>query len=164
MHIADVSKGMLGANGIVGGGPPLACGAALSAKVRQTGGVAVAFFGDGAFNQGTTLEWMNLASVHQLPVFFVLEDDSYAESTASAWSVGGHDPMRRAEGFGFPGVRVDGHDFFAVHRSANEAIARIRTGEGPRFAHIEFTGYYGRFEGDAMTYRPPARWPKNERS
>src|SRR5689334_20862094 len=69
MHIADLSKGMLGANGIVGGGPPLACGAALSAKVRKTGGVAVAFFGDGAYNQGTTLESMNLASVYQLPVY-----------------------------------------------------------------------------------------------
>ena len=79
MHIADISKGMLGANGIVGGGPPLACGAALSAKVRKTGGVAVAFFGDGAFNQGTTLESMNFASVYQLPVYFVMEDNGYAE-------------------------------------------------------------------------------------
>jgi pyruvate dehydrogenase E1 component alpha subunit len=155
MHIADVGKGMLGANGIVGGGPPLACGAALAAKERKTGGVAVAFFGDGAFNQGTTLESMNLASVYQLPVFFVLEDNGYAETTSSKWSIGGHNPVRRAEGFGIPGERVDGHDFFAVYRSAQEAVQRMRNGGGPQFVHIEFTRYYGHFEGDAMTYRPP---------
>lgn len=155
MHIADIDKGMLGANGIVGGGPPLACGAALAAKVRKTDDVAVAFFGDGAFNQGTTLESMNFASVHQLPVFFVLEDNGYAESTASAWSIGGHDPARRAEGFGLPAHRVDGHDFFAVCRAAREAVARLRAGGRPEFLHIEFTRYYGHFEGDQMTYRPP---------
>ena len=155
MHIADIRKGMLGANGIVGGGPPLACGAALSAKVRKTGGVAVAFFGDGAFNQGTTLESMNFASVYQLPVYFVMEDNGYAESTASSWSIGGHNPVRRAEGFGIPGERVDGHDFFAVYRAAKEAVDKMRAGQGPQFIHIEFTRYYGHFEGDAMTYRPP---------
>lgn len=155
MHIADISKGMLGANGIVGGGPPLACGAALAAKVRRTNDVAVAFFGDGGFNQGTTLESMNLAAVYALPVFFVLEDNGYAESTASAWSIGGHNPVRRAEGFGIPGNRVDGHDFFAVHRAAREAVERIRAGGGPQFLHIEFTRYYGHFEGDQMTYRLP---------
>ncbi len=154
MHIADVGKGMLGANGIVGGGPPLACGAALAAKARKTGGVAVAFFGDGAFNQGTTLESMNFASVYKLPVFFVLEDNGYAETTSSHWSIGGHNPVRRAEGFGIPGERVDGHDFFAVYRAAKEAIDRARDGGGPQFLHIEFTRYYGHFEGDAMTYRP----------
>lgn len=155
MHIADISKGMLGANGIVGGGPPLVCGAALAAKVNKTKAVAVAFFGDGAFNQGTTLEAMNFASVYQLPVFFVLEDNGYAESTASSWSIGGHNPVRRAEGFGIPGVRVDGHDFFAVYRAAKEAVDRMRAGSGPQFMHIEFTRYYGHFEGDQMTYRPP---------
>jgi TPP-dependent pyruvate/acetoin dehydrogenase alpha subunit len=155
MHIADVSKGMLGANGIVGGGPPLICGAALSAKLRKTGGVAVAFFGDGAFNQGTTLESMNFASIYRLPVLFVCEDNGYAESTASSWSIGGHNPVRRAEGFGIPGVRIDGHDFFAVYRAAKEAIDKIREGGGPQFIHVEFTRYYGHFEGDAMTYRPP---------
>ncbi|HSW43208.1 MAG TPA: thiamine pyrophosphate-dependent dehydrogenase E1 component subunit alpha [Patescibacteria group bacterium] len=155
MHIADISTGMLGANGIVGAGPPLACGAALAAKVQKTTAVAVAFFGDGAFNQGTTLEAMNFASVYQLPVLFVLEDNKYAETTASSWSIGGHDPVRRAEGFGIPGVRVDGHDFFAVHRAAKEAVDRMRAGGGPHFMHIEFTRYYGHFEGDQMTYRPP---------
>lgn len=163
MHIADISKGMLGANGIVGGGPPLVCGAALAAKVKKTNAVAVAFFGDGAFNQGTTLEAMNFASVYKLPVFFVLEDNGYAESTASSWSIGGHNPVRRAEGFGIPGVRVDGHDFFAVYRAAKEAVDHMRTGGGPQFMHIEFTRYYGHFEGDQMTYRPPGE-VKEERN
>jgi len=155
MHIADVSKGMLGANGVVGGGPPLACGAALGASLRSTGGVAVTFFGDGAFNQGTTLEAMNFASVLKLPVFFVLEDNGYAETTDSDWSIGGGNPALRARGFGIPGQKVDGHDFFAVYRAAEEAVNRIRAGGGPEFLHIEFTRYYGHFEGDAMTYRPP---------
>jgi TPP-dependent pyruvate/acetoin dehydrogenase alpha subunit len=162
MHIADISKGMLGANGIVGGGPPLACGAALAARVKGSKAVAVAFFGDGAFNQGTTLEAMNFASVYRLPVLFVLEDNGYAESTASSWSIGGHNPVRRAEGFGIPGVRLDGHDFFAVYRSAKEAVDRMRAGSGPEFMHIEFTRY-GHFEGDQMTYRPPGE-VKEERN
>lgn len=162
MHIADLDKGMLGANGIVGGGPPLVCGAALSSKVQGTTGVAVAFFGDGAFNQGTTLESMNFASVNQLPVLFVLEDNGYAESTASAWSMGGHNPIARAAGFGIKGVKVDGHDYFAVYRAAKEAVSSIRAGEGPQFIAIEFTRYYGHFEGDAMTYRPPGE-VKDER-
>ncbi len=154
MHIADLDRGMLGANGIVGGGAPLACGAALSAKILKTGAVAVAFGGDGASNQGTTAEAMNLASVWRLPVIFVLEDNGYAESTASAWSVGG-DPVKRAEGFGIPATRVDGHDFFAVHEAAREAVARARAGEGPSFLHLKLARYFGHFEGDGMTYRAP---------
>ena len=87
MHIADLSKGMLGANGIVGGGPPLICGRALASKIKGDGGVAVAFFGDGASNQGTTLESLNLASIWNLPAIFVAENNGYAESTSSTWSV-----------------------------------------------------------------------------
>src|SRR5947207_204979 len=87
MHIADLSKGMLGANGIVGGGPPLICGTALASKLKGNGGVSVAFFGDGGSNQGTTLESMNLASVWNLPAIFVAENNGYAESTSSTWSV-----------------------------------------------------------------------------
>lgn len=155
MHIADLDKGMLGANGIVGGGPPIACGAALSAKTLKTGGLSVTFVGDGAFNQGTTLESFNFASVNNLPVLFVLEDNGYAESTSSSWSMGGHDPVARAAGFGVKGVKVDGHDYFAVYGAAQEAVAAIRAGEGPRFIAIEFTRYYGHYEGDATTYRPP---------
>src|SRR6516165_12739919 len=108
MHIADLAKGMLGANGIVGGGPPLICGTALAAKIKGTGGVSVVFFGDGASNQGTTLESMNLASVWNLPAIFVAENNGYAETTSSTWSVASDNIADRAAGFGMPGVIVDG--------------------------------------------------------
>jgi TPP-dependent pyruvate/acetoin dehydrogenase alpha subunit len=152
MHIADLSKGMLGANGIVGGGPPLICGAALSAKTLKTGGVAIAFVGDGGSNQGTTLESYNLANVWKLPAIFVIEDNGYAEATASTWSVAGSQ-VGRAKGFGMPGYEVDGHDFFAVYDVAREVVGRARNGEGPSLVHVKFARYYGHFEGDAMTYR-----------
>jgi acetoin:2,6-dichlorophenolindophenol oxidoreductase subunit alpha len=154
MHIADLSKGMLGANGIVGGGPPLICGAALTAKVLKTGGVAVAFYGDGASNQGTTLESLNLATIWRLPAIFVCEDNGYAESTSSSYSVGGSQ-VKRGEAFGMPCQEVDGFDFFAVHEAARVAIERARNGDGPSMMHLKLTRYYGHFEGDAMTYRAP---------
>jgi acetoin:2,6-dichlorophenolindophenol oxidoreductase subunit alpha len=153
MHIADLSKGMLGANGIVGGGPPLICGTALAAKLRGTGGVSVAFFGDGASNQGTTLESMNLATVWNLPAVFVAENNGYAETTSSTWSVASDNIADRADAFGMPGVIVDGFDFFAVHEAAGQAIARAREGGGPSLLEIKFTRYYGHFEGDQQTYR-----------
>ncbi len=152
MHIADLAKGMMGANGIVGGGPPLVCGAALSAKTLGTGGVAVAFVGDGGSNQGTTLESYNLAKVWNLPVIFVVEDNGYAETTASAWSVGGSQ-TKRAAAFGMPGREVDGHDFFDVYEAAQEAIERARAGDGPSLLHVKLDRHYGHFEGDAMAYR-----------
>jgi len=154
MHIADLSKGMLGANGIVGGGPPLICGAALSSKTLKTGGVAIAFVGDGGSNQGTTLESMNLAKAWNLPAIFVFEDNGYAESTASGWSVSG-DLVERGKAYGIPSRRVDGHDFFEVWDAAREAIERARNGEGPSVIHVKLARYYGHFEGDAMTYRAP---------
>ena len=153
MHIADLSKGMLGANGIVGGGPPLICGTALAAKQQGTGGVGVAFFGDGASNQGTTLEAMNLASVWNLPAIFVAENNGYAEATAATWSVAADNIADRAAGFGMPGVIVDGFDFFAVHEAAGEAIERARDGGGPTLIEVKLTRYYGHFEGDQQTYR-----------
>jgi len=153
MHIADLSKGMLGANGIVGGGPPLICGTALAAKLKGNGGVSVAFFGDGASNQGTTLESMNLASVWNLPAIFVAENNGYAETTSSTWSVASDNIADRAAGFGMPGAIVDGFDFFAVHEAASEAIARAREGGGPTLIEMKFTRYFGHFEGDQQTYR-----------
>jgi TPP-dependent pyruvate/acetoin dehydrogenase alpha subunit len=152
MHIADLSKGMMGANGIVGGGPPLICGAALSAKTLKTGGVAIAFVGDGGSNQGTTAESMNLAKVWNLPAIFVFEDNGYAESTASSWACGG-DLVERGKAYGIPSRRVDGDDFFEVWDAAREAIERARNGEGPSVIHVKFMRHYGHFEGDAMTYR-----------
>jgi pyruvate dehydrogenase E1 component alpha subunit len=153
MHIADFAIGMLGANGIVGGGPPLICGTALAAKVQGPGGVGVAFFGDGASNQGTTLEAMNLASVWDLPAIFVAENNGYAETTSSSWSVAADNIADRAAGFGMPGVIVDGFDFFAVHEAAGEAVSRARAGGGPTLIEVKLTRYYGHFEGDQQTYR-----------
>ena len=153
IHIADLSKGMLGANGIVGGGPPLICGTALAAKIKGTGGVSVAFFGDGASNQGTTLESMNLASVWNLPAIFIAENNGYAEATSSTWSVASDNIADRAAGFGMPGVIVDGFDFFAVYETASEAVSRAREGGGPTLIEMKFTRYFGHFEGDQQTYR-----------
>ena len=154
MHIADLSKGMMGANGIVGGGPPLICGAALTAKTLKTGGVAVAFVGDGASNQGTVFESYNLAKVWNLPAIFIVEDNGYAESTGSAWSVGGSQ-VGRGKGFGLPTAEVDGSDFFAVWEASREAIERARNGGGPTLLHHRVMRYYGHFEGDATTYKDP---------
>jgi pyruvate dehydrogenase E1 component alpha subunit len=154
MHIADLDTGMLGANGIVGGGPPLVCGAALAAKIKGTGGVAVAFFGDGASNQGTTFEALNLASVWKLPAIFVAENNGYAEATAAKFSVSCEDIATRAAGFGMPGVTVDGHDFFAVYEATREAVQRARNGGGPSLVEVKLDRFYGHFEGDNQNYRP----------
>jgi len=154
MHIADLDKGMMGANGIVGAGSPLACGAALAAKFRGTRGVGVAFFGDGASNQGTTFESLNLAMVWKLPVVFIAENNGYAESTGVKWSVS-TTISARAAGFGMPAIAVDGNDFFAVYEAAGEAISRARAGNGPSLVECRTNRFFGHFEGDAMTYRPP---------
>ncbi|MDP8940707.1 MAG: thiamine pyrophosphate-dependent dehydrogenase E1 component subunit alpha [Actinomycetota bacterium] len=153
MHIADLEKGMLGANGIVGGGPPLVCGVGLSAKVRGTKQVGVSFTGDGGANQGTFLESLNLASAWDLPCIFVMENNGYAEATAQAFSSKGIDIAKRADGFSMPGIVVDGHDFFAVYEAAGEAIRRAREGGGPSLIECKVNRYFGHFEGDAQTYR-----------
>lgn len=153
MHMADFSKGMIGANGIVGAGVPLAAGAALKSRITGLDRVAVAFFGDGAINEGATLETMNLAKVLNLPMIFAMEDNGYGEATPSSWAIGG-DPMERAAGFGLQAYAVDGHDFFAVYEVAGKAIAAARKGEGPSFLYVKLSRYYGHFEGDAATYRP----------
>jgi pyruvate dehydrogenase E1 component alpha subunit len=155
MHIADVDRGMLGANGIVGGGPPMICGVGLSAKTRGTDQVGVAFTGDGGSNQGTFLESLNLAAVWNLPSIFVVENNGYAESTSPRFHQSGIDVAKRADGFGLPGVVVDGHDFFAVHEAAGEAVARARAGGGPSLIECKVLRYYGHFEGDQQTYRGP---------
>jgi len=153
MHIADLSTGMLGANGIVGGGPPLVCGVGLSAKIRGTSQVGVAFTGDGGANQGTFLESLNLAAVWDLPVVFVVENNGYAESTSSQYHQSGIDVAKRADGFGLPGVVVDGHDFFAVREAAGAAIERARSGGGPSLVECKTDRFYGHFEGDQQKYR-----------
>jgi acetoin:2,6-dichlorophenolindophenol oxidoreductase subunit alpha len=155
MHIADLDKGMLGANGIVGGGPPLVCGVGLTAKVKKTDQVAVSFTGDGGSNQGTFLESLNLAAAWHLPCVFVVENNGYAESTSSTFHQSGIDVAKRGDGFGLPGVVVDGFDFFAVHEVAGEAIRRARSGGGPSLIECKVNRYFGHFEGDQQTYRGP---------
>jgi len=155
MHIADLSKGMMGANGILGAGAPLICGAALAAKFRGKGEVGVTFVGDGASNQGTFLESLNLAAVWNLPVIFVIENNGYAESTAREYGTAVDSYVDRAAGFGVPGVTVDGTDFFTVHEAAGEVIRRAREGGGPSLLECKMVRFYGHFEGDAQTYRAP---------
>ena len=153
MHIADLDKGMLGANGIVGGGPPLVVGAALTSKTLATGAVAVAFIGDGASNQGTTFEALNMAVVLKLPAIFVFENNRIGEGTAPEYSVGSGDIAGRAAGFGLPVEKVDGTDFFAVHDAASRAVERARSGAGPAGIECEAVRFYGHFEGDPQLYR-----------
>jgi acetoin:2,6-dichlorophenolindophenol oxidoreductase subunit alpha len=153
MHIADLDRGMLGANGIVGGGPPLVVGAALSAKTLGKGTVAVAFTGDGGSNQGTTFEAMNLAVVLKLPAIFVFENNQYGEGTGVHYAVGSDDIAGRARGFGMPAVKVSGDDFFAVHEAAGEAIERAREGRGPSAIEVDTVRFFGHHSGDAQLYR-----------
>ena len=155
MHIADLEKGMMGANGIVGGGAPLVCGAGLAAKKLGTSNVSIGFIGDGGSNQGTLLESLNLASIWKLPCIFVIENNGYAEATSCKYSVACQDIADRANGFNMPGVTVDGHDFFAVYEAAGEAIRRAREGGGPTLIECKVNRYFGHFEGDAQTYRQP---------
>ena len=152
MHIADLDKGMLGANGIIGATGPLAVGAGLSARAKGENGVAVAFYGDGGSNQGLIFEAYNMANIWKLPVIFICEDNGYAEATPSSYSVAGSQ-VARANGFGMPGVEVDGFDFFAIYEATREAVERARGGEGPSLMHIKTARFYGHFVGDAQTYR-----------
>jgi TPP-dependent pyruvate/acetoin dehydrogenase alpha subunit len=153
MHIADLDVGMLGANGIVGGGPPLVVGAALTAKTLGTGKVAVCFSGDGASNQGTTFEALNMAVVLQLPAVFVFENNQYGEGTGFSYHCGSRDIAGRAAGFGLPAVKVNGDDFFEVHEAAYEAVERARSGGGPSVIEVDTCRFYGHHSGDAQLYR-----------
>jgi acetoin:2,6-dichlorophenolindophenol oxidoreductase subunit alpha len=154
MHIADTERGMLGANGIVGGGVPLATGAALTAKVLKTGGIAVSFFGDGATNEGAFHESLNLAAILRLPVLFVVENNGYGEATPVEYHVAVRDLAVRAQAYGIPGVVADGMDFFDVHAKAAEAVARARRGDGPTLLECKTYRYFGHYVGDPLTYRP----------
>jgi acetoin:2,6-dichlorophenolindophenol oxidoreductase subunit alpha len=154
MHIADVDQGMLGANGIVGAGAPIAVGAALSAKIDGKGKVAIAFSGDGACNQGTTFEAMNLAVVTQAPCIFVYENNHYSEHTGVDYAVGtAKDIASRAEAFGMKVWRADGTDFFAVHETMREVLDHVRARNGPAAVEFDTERYFGHFEGDPQRYR-----------
>lgn len=153
MHIADVELGILGANGIVGGGPPLAAGAALAAQYQGRDDIAVCFFGDGASNQGTTHEAMNLASCWKLPVVFVNENNLYGISSCTLNSMCVADIADRASAYDMPGVVVDGNDVMAVYEAALEGINRARKGEGPCLIECKTYRFRGHFEGDPCVYR-----------
>ncbi|TDG13317.1 thiamine pyrophosphate-dependent dehydrogenase E1 component subunit alpha [Seongchinamella unica] len=151
MHIADMSKGMLGANAIVGGGPPIAAGAALTARTLGNGRVSMAFIGDGASDQGTVAEALNLASVLQLPMIFMYENNHFAEFTRNPKPDGRI--AERAGAYGMPAVTLDGTDFFAVYEAVADAVQRGRQGRGPSAIEAIASRYYGHFEGDAQQYR-----------
>lgn len=153
MHIADLDCGMLGANGIVGSSIPLATGAALTAMTKKTGGVAVAFFGDGASNQGQFHEAVNLAAVWKLPVVFTIENNGYGEATPTEFVTPTEDLAVRAIAYGIPGIVVDGMDFFDVYEKAGEAIARARAGDGPSILECKTYRYFGHYVGDNLAYR-----------
>lgn len=153
MHIADVDLGILGANGIVGGGGPLAAGAALASKYKKTDDVTVCFFGDGASNQGTTQEALNLASAWKLPVVFVNENNGYGISCPQCKSMAVTDIADRAAAYDMPGVVVDGNDILAVYEAVGEAMKRARRGEGPTLVECKTYRWRGHFEGDACSYR-----------
>ncbi|QUT07495.1 thiamine pyrophosphate-dependent dehydrogenase E1 component subunit alpha [Sphingobium phenoxybenzoativorans] len=151
MHIADINKGMLGANGIVGAGAPIAVGAGITAK--STGNVSIAFSGDGACNQGTTFEAMNMAVVLKLPVIFVFENNHYSEHTGEAYAVGAESMTVRAAAFGMKAIKANGIDFFSVYDAMRELIDYCKAGNGPASIELDTERFYGHFEGDPQRYR-----------
>ena len=151
MHIADVNVGMLGANGIVGAGAPIAVGAGITAKSNGT--VSIAFSGDGACNQGTTFEAMNMAVVLKLPVIFVFENNHYSEHTGEAYAVGAESMTTRSAAFGMKAIKADGIDFFSVYYAMRELIEYCNAGNGPASIELDCERYYGHFEGDPQRYR-----------
>lgn len=154
MHIADMSKGMLGTNGVVGASIPLAVGAGLTSKLKDLKRVAVAFFGDGAANQGVLHESMNLASVWKLPVIFCCENNGYAQSTPVEYALSTANVSDRAAGYDMPGITVDGMDVFAVYDAAGQAVERARNGEGPTLLECRTYRFYGHTVFDnPLTYR-----------
>ena len=153
MHIADLTKGNLGANAIVGGGIPIAVGAALGIKMRGEENVAVSFFGDGASNEGTFHEALNLASVWKLPVIFVCENNGFGISVPTWQSTSVVDISVRGAGYDIPGVTVDGNDVCAVYEAFAEAKARAIRGEGPTLIECKTYRWRGHWTGDPEPYR-----------
>jgi TPP-dependent pyruvate/acetoin dehydrogenase alpha subunit len=154
MHIADLDAGMLGANGIVGASIPLATGAALTCKTKRTGGVAVAFFGDGASNQGQFHESLNMAANWKLPVVYVVENNGWGEFTPTRFVVPVADIAVRATSYGMRSDIADGNDFFDVYEKAGRALEAARRGEGPTLLECKTYRYHGHYVGDPLTYRP----------
>ena len=156
MHIADFSVGMLGANGVVAAGIPIATGAAHALKVRRLPHVVACFFGDGAANRGPFLEGLNWARVYQLPVLFVCEDNRISATTPTGPMTAGAGVSARAESMSIPALKVDGNDVEAVDAAAAQLLAEVRAGQGPRLLHAVTYRFKGHVSVDPGTYRDPA--------
>jgi TPP-dependent pyruvate/acetoin dehydrogenase alpha subunit len=156
MHIADFSIGILGANGIVAAGLPIAVGAALAAHLEGKGNIAAVFFGDGACQEGEFHESMNLASIWKLPIIFVCENNLYGVNTPMKYAIAGGDILRRALAYDMTAASVDGNDVVAVHQIAGEMVARARAGEGPGFLECKTYRWRGHFEIDMIPDLRPA--------
>jgi len=155
MHIADFSIGMLGANGIVGAGLPIATGAALAAQLEREDRVAVCFFGDGACQEGEFHESLNLASIWKLPILFVCENNLYGVNTPARYAIPLRDIAARAAAYAMPGKIVEGNDVVAVYETAKEAVERARKGEGPTFLECKTYRWRAHLEGNVVDLRPP---------
>jgi pyruvate dehydrogenase E1 component alpha subunit len=153
MHIADLDVGILGANGIVGGGIGIATGAALTAKMTGNGRVCVCFFGDGGVNQGILYESANMAAIWKLPIVYLCENNQFAMSTRVSYASSVADLSARAQAFGIPGASIDGMDVLAVHEAVAEAVARARAGGGPSFLAATTYRFFGHNVGDSEVYR-----------
>jgi acetoin:2,6-dichlorophenolindophenol oxidoreductase subunit alpha len=155
MHIADVDLGILGANGIVGAGMPIATGAAFACKYKGTDAVSIAFFGDGASDRATFHESLNMASIWKLPVVFICENNGWAISNSQETHQNITDISDRASGYGIPGVSVDGNDVVAVFEATQAAVERARQGDGPTLVECKTWRWRGHFEGDPGAYKDP---------
>jgi TPP-dependent pyruvate/acetoin dehydrogenase alpha subunit len=153
MHIADFSVGMLGANGVVAAGIPIAVGAAHALKVQGRKSVVACFFGDGAVNRGPFLEGLNWAKVHELAVLFVCEDNRWSATTSTDAMTAGAGPLARAKAIGIDGMAVDGNDVFAVDGASSSLLKKIRAGKGPQFLHAVTYRFKGHVSVDPATYR-----------
>lgn len=155
MHIADFSVGMLGANGVVAAGLPIAVGAAHAQKIQRRDGITACFFGDGAINRGPFLESLNWARVFELPVLFVCEDNRWSATTASGSMTAGGGAAARSLSLGIPAVQVDGNDVLAVHAAASMLVQDVRSGKGPRLLHAITYRVKGHVSVDLAAYRAP---------
>ena len=155
MHIADFSVGMLGANGVVAAGLPIAVGAAHAQKLQQRDAMTACFFGDGAINRGPFLEALNWAQVYALPVLFVCEDNRWSATTASGPMIAGDGAAARAASLGIAALQVDGNDVLAVHEAAGRLVAEVRGGSGPRLLHAITYRVKGHVSVDPAAYRDP---------
>jgi pyruvate dehydrogenase E1 component alpha subunit len=165
MHIADFNIGMLGATAVVGAGLPIAAGAGLSIKLRKTDQVVACFFGDGASNQGTFHEAINMASIWNLPVLFVCENNLYAMGTHQTMVMTIENIADRAAAYGIPGVVADGNDVLAVYEAVHEAVDRARKGKGPTLIECKTYRHKGHSRFDPATYRPKEeveKWMKRD--